>query len=169
MTHKQCWSATWGGLKKPNSELTETSVKGERTDRKVRIQFRYSGLVCVVLCATLAFAKSPKIAKDLDDVPGGQLVDVIVQYRVQPRKAHFDRVAAKGGSLKKDLRGVIRGAAFSIRKDALEDLTKDPDVAYITPDRQLGSTSTTDYYDQAVLAQYGWGLGYDGTGVGVAV
>src|SRR5262250_660587 len=143
MTHKQCWSATWGGYKKPSSETTELAVKGERTDRKVRFQFRHSVLLCLVLCVNIAFAKSPKISKDLDDAEDGQTVDVIVQYRVQPGKAHFDRVGARGGVLKKDLRGVIRGAAFTVKKNSLEDLAHDPDVRYISPDRPLGSTSTT--------------------------
>ena len=145
-------------------------MKCEKTDRKVRFQFRYSALLCLILCANVAFAKSPKISKDLQDTPDGQSLDVIVQYKVQPGKSHFDRVASRGGALKKDLRGVIRGAAFSVKSESLDELANDPDVAYISPDRPLGSTSTTtDFYDQAVSAPYAWALGYDGTGVGVAV
>ena len=170
MTHKQCWSATWGGFKKSDSKATELAMRGERTDRKVRFQFRYSALLCLILCAMMAFAKSPKISKDLQDTHDGQTVDVIVQYRVQPGKSHFDRVTSRGGALKKDLRGVIHGAAFSVKSDSLEDLANDPDVTYISPDRPLGSTAvTTDNYDQAVLAPYAWSLGFDGTGIGVAV
>src|SRR6266700_7558759 len=170
MTHKQCCSATWGGFKKSDSKATEVAIKGERTDRKVRFQFRYSALLCLILCTTMAFAKSPKISKDLQDKPGGQSIDVIVQYKVQPGKSHFDRVTSRGGTLKKDLRGVIHGAAFSVKSDSLDDLASDPDVTYISPDRALGSTSTTtDFYDQAVVAPYAWSLGYDGAGVGVAV
>jgi len=170
MTHKQCWSATWGGYRKPSSRATEITIKRERTDRKVRFQIRDSVLLCLILCATIAFAKSPKISKDLDDTHDGESVDVIIQYRVPPGKSHFDRIASKGGVLKADLRGVIRGAAFTVKKDALEDLANDPDVTYISPNRPLASTAVAnDYYDQAVLAPYGWGLAYDGTGVGVAV
>jgi len=145
-------------------------MKGERTDRKVRVQFRCTALLCVVLCAAFGFAESHKISKDLKRVAAGQSVDVIVQYRVQPGKSHFDRTAKRGGTLKKDLRGVIRGGVFSVKTDSLDELASDPDVLYISPDRPLGSTATaTDYYDQAVLAPYAWGLGYDGAGVGVAV
>ena len=140
MTHKQCWSATWGGYRKPSSEAPETAVKHERTDRKVRFQFRYSALLCLILCAEMALAKSPKISKDLDDKQDGDSVEVIVQYRVQPGKSHFDRVASMGGALKKDLRGVIRGAAFTVKKNTLEDLANDPDVSYISPNRPLAST-----------------------------
>ncbi len=170
MTHKQCSSAAWGGTKKSDPKAKELAVKGERTDRKVRFQFRYSALLCLILCATMAFARSPKISKDLQDTHSGQTVDVIVQYNVQPGKSHFDRVASRGGVLKKDLRRVIHGAAFSVKSESIEDLANDPDVSYISPDRPLASTAlTTDYYDQAVSAPYAWALGYDGTGVGVAV
>ena len=137
MTHKQCWSATWGGYRKPSSRATEITIKRERTDRKVRFQIRDSVLLCLILCATIAFAKSPKISKDLDDTHDGESVDVIIQYRVPPGKSHFDRIASKGGVLKADLRGVIRGAAFTVKKDALEDLANDPDVTYISPNRPL--------------------------------
>ncbi len=57
-----------------------------------------------------------------------------------------------------------------MKSESIEDLANDPDVSYISPDRPLASTAlTTDYYDQAVSAPYAWALGYDGTGVGVAV
>src|SRR5437867_9186807 len=114
MAHKQSSSATWGGVKNPGQrrpELLETRKAG--TDRRVRDQFHLAGVLVLVLCASLAFGKSSKIAKDLKD-RDGDTVDVIVQYRVQPGKAHFDRVAAHGGTLKKDLRGAIHGAAFSV-------------------------------------------------------
>ena len=145
-------------------------MKRERTDRKVPMPFRFAGLLCLVLCATLAFAKPSKIAKDLGRGSDDGSVDVIVQYRVHPGQAHFDRVAARGGHLKADLRGAIHGAAFTVSKKKLEELAEDPDVTYISPDRPLGSTAaTSDYYDQAVLAPYAWTLGLDGSGVGVAV
>jgi serine protease AprX len=170
MKRKQCWSAVWGGVMKTNSRLSQLlGTEGEPADR-VASKFRYVALLCLVLAANVAFGKSPKVSKDLQDVPAGQSVDVIVQYRVNPGQAHFDRVKARGGSVKRDLRGAIHGAAFTVNSNSLSDLADDPDVAYISPDRPLGSTSvTSDFYDQAVLAPYGWSLGYDGSGIGVAV
>src|SRR5215471_15749089 len=111
MTHKQCSSATWGGYRTSISKTKEIEIKGERTDRKVRFQFRCSALVCLALCATLVFGEPGKISKDVKRGAAGQSIDVIVQYRVEPGKSHFDRVTKRGGTLKKDFRGVIRGAA----------------------------------------------------------
>ena len=61
----------------------------------------------------------------------------------------------------------------SLPASALAGLAADPDVAYIAPDRPLYSTGNgspvLDYHTDTVNAPVAWGLGLDGTGVGVAV
>jgi serine protease AprX len=126
----------------------------------------------IALLGCLLFALpvlAEKLAKDLPNSEDNTFQDVIVQYRVRPTAAHFDRVKAKGGRLNKDLRGAINGAAFHVPVSELKHLSDDPDVLYVSPDRPLYATAgTTDYYDNAVNASYGWNLGLDGTGVGIA-
>jgi serine protease AprX len=126
-------------------------------------------LCAIVLTASLAFAGSRKLSRELENVQPGSTIDVIVQYKQVPTEAHYQRMKGRGGLEKARLHS-IKAAAFSLPVSALRDLDADPDVAYVSPDRPVGSTaSTPDFYDTAVNAAYGWGLGYDGTGIGVAV
>jgi len=140
---------------------------------------RFLMLCAMILCASLAFGQSSKLSKDLQNLPSGSSANVIVQYKQVPGQIQFDRVSANGGSLKRQL-AKFKGAAFSVPAASLQAVANDPDITHISPDRQLSPTSivwgdggttpsTTDYYDQAVIATYGWGSGLDGTGIGVAV
>jgi serine protease AprX len=126
--------------------------------------------LCLILLSALpAFARHPKFSADLDDSNGSASVNVIVQYSQTPTQKQFDGVRTRGGHLNRRL-GTLRGAAFSVPASALRDLANDPDVTYISPDRPLRATSTTtDFYDQAVNAPYAWSMGLDGSGIGVAV
>ena len=51
--------------------------------------------------------------------------------------------------------------------DEVEALANDSDVDSIVPDRPVQSAN--DYYEAAVGGDWGQNLGYDGTGIGVAV
>src|SRR5438552_6171213 len=111
-----------------------------------------------LLAAGTSFAdgKKHKLSKDLDAVKGGHngaTVDVIIQFNQTPTNAHHQKVQNKGGVLKAKL-GVIKGAHYSVPTGSLEDLEKDPDVAYISPNRSLSGTasSTLDYGPESVNA-----------------
>ena len=128
-------------------------------------------LVLVMFAASFCLADSSKLAKELRSQNGTNRVDVIVQYRVSPTAAHFGRVTAAGGSLNRDLRGAIHGAAFSVPASALSHLADDPDVLYVAPDRPLHASvysNNPDYYESAAFAQSAWNQ-YSGAGVGIAV
>src|SRR5258705_1981956 len=104
----------------------------------------------------LADGKKHKLSKDLDAVKGGHngaTVDVIIQFNQTPTDAHHQKVQNKGGVLKTKL-DVIKGAHYSVPTGSLEDLEKDPDVAYISPNRSLSgtATSTLDYSPESVNA-----------------
>ena len=137
---------------------------------------RTSLTVClVILTASLASAGSPKMAKDLSGKKGSAQVDVIVQFTQSPTARHHQKVLSKGGTLKNAL-GLVNGGSYSVPASALAALAADPDVAYISPDRSVASTGSAvdtnavpDYYLLTLNAQFASGLGYDGTGVGVAV
>jgi serine protease AprX len=125
-----------------------------------------------LLAAALSFAdgKKHKLSNDLDALKGGHdgaTVDVIIQFNQTPTAAHHHKVQSKGGVLKTNL-DFIKGAHYSVPTGSLEALENDPDVAYVSPDREV--YGTLDYVTSAVGAPTAW-FTYSlfGTGVGVAV
>ena len=65
---------------------------------------------------------------------------------------------------------IIKAVVAVMPAAKLNSLAANNEVSYISPDRDLASASTTtDFYDSALNAPYAWQLGYDGTGIGVAV
>ena len=78
-----------------------------------------------------------KVASELQSAQAGAHVDVIVQFRTPPSALHHQRVANRGGKLKSEFGGIIRGAAYSMPASAVADLARDPEVTYITPDRPV--------------------------------
>src|SRR5579863_2946165 len=110
-----------------------------------------------------------KIAKDIDRRHPHDLVDVIVQITVTPTAAHYQRVAARGATVKTRLH-TIKAAAFRLPVSALAKLEKDPDVVYVSPDRAVSLKNSYESFASAVeadVAEQQYGL--DGTGIGVAV
>jgi serine protease AprX len=144
--HKRCWSAIWGG--------------------------RVILLCALMLSSSLARAGSPKMSKDLAGIVASGQVNVIVQYTQAPSARHHQKVLRRGGLLKREL-GVVKGGAYRMPASALAALAADPEVAYITPDRPMSvtanSSATLDYHTATINAPYAWGLGYNGSGIGVAV
>ena len=129
---------------------------------KVTSRIGYLALSCL-MCASLAFAAPRRISKDLKKQSSQQWVNVIVQYRIPPTQAISPESwlrAAVTAELARDQR-----RAFTVKGSSLTALTKDPDVAYVSPDRTVRATATvTDYYDQAVLAPYAWSKNLLGMG-----
>jgi serine protease AprX len=139
--------------------------------RVTRATFRTSHLAlsCLILCASVALAAPRRVSKDLKQQSSAQWVNVIVQYRVPPTPTNFAKVFAKGGVLQRNF-PAINASVFTVKGSSLAALTKDPNVAYVTPDRTVRATATvTDLYDQAVLAPYAWSKSLTGRGIGVAV
>src|SRR6266568_45315 len=124
-----------------------------------------------LLAAGSSFAdgKKHKLSKDLDSLKGGHsgaTVDVIIQFNQTPTAAHHQKVQSKGGVLKTNL-DFIKGAHYSVPVDSLDALADDPDVVYISPDRDV--SGSLDNTAAAVNAKVAWQSGWDGTGIGVAV
>lgn len=132
-------------------------------------------MVCaLVLSASLAFAGSSKISKDLEAKKASDQVNVIVQFRHVPTAMHHAKVMDMGGRKTREL-GRFKGGAYKIPASALAELAADPEVVYISPDRPLrgagtGSTATViDYHTDTVNAPAAWAQGLNGTGIGVAL
>ena len=65
---------------------------------------------------------------------------------------------------------LINSVALNLKSDSLAVLANDPNVVHVSVDHQVFETSTTtDFYDQAVNAPYAWSAGLDGSGIGVAI
>ena len=127
---------------------------------------RTNHLIAAFLLAGLAFAKHPKVAKDLDDIDPNTTVSVIVQFKQKATEAHHQKVRNKGGNDKGEL-SAIKGGAYSMPAGKIAELAGDPDVAYISPDRSV--SGAMDYTALAVGADVALAYGYDGKNIGVAV
>ena len=131
-------------------------------------------LLACFLLGKPAFAKHSKIAAELDAANPDSDVDVIVQFTQTPTARHHAKVLNRGGQLKCEL-GVVKGGAYKLRASKLAELANDPEVAHISVDHSLRGTAKApagamlDYYDAAVNARFGWQMGLDGSGIGVAV
>ena len=124
-------------------------------------------LVVVLAFASVATARKDKLAPELQSATSANNVNVIVRYKVAPEAQHQQRISAHQGQVTKDLR-MLQDFAVTIPASQLDDLSNDDDVAYIAPDRQVGAF----FFDTpapAVLAQYAWSQGLDGSNIAVAV
>lgn len=129
------------------------------------------GILFALLCATSWASEperghGPKTSPELNRLDPGATVDVIVQYRVRPTDAHFDRVHRLGGTDKRRFTQ-LPGAAFTLPASAIEELANDPDVSYISVDRKVHSH--LDLSAATIGAPATWSAGYTGAGIGVAI
>ena len=138
---------------------------------KISSALRHLSLTGLVLLASMASAAGhPKLSRELAGVPKGQPVKVIVQYTA-PTERDFARAQtrAKDGMSPKRL-SLINSASLTVDSDSLSSFENDANVAHVSIDHQVFETSTTtDFYDQAVNAAYAWSSNLDGSGIGVAV
>ncbi|MGH9629965.1 MAG: hypothetical protein ACRD7E_16730, partial [Bryobacteraceae bacterium] len=127
-----------------------------------------------VLLAAISFLTAPavatdagKVATDVSAHARGNSVDVIIQFKETPTERHHDKIRGKGGQLTKDLSRAIRGGLYSIPLSQLNELSADPAIEYISPDRPL--QAATDYAAPVVGAEMARKHNWDGKAIGVAV
>jgi serine protease AprX len=97
------------------------------------------------------------------------MVTVIVQYRQMPASSHLRDMRNGGATIKSQLH-TIRAVTMRVPVSMLAVLAKNPNVAYITPDRPVSLTASNEDYTTAVEADVAAAqFAEDGTGVGVAV
>jgi len=123
-------------------------------------------LLILMLTAGLAFAQPLKLSKDLVGKDLGARVDIIVQFKRTPTEVHHQKVRSRGGQLKSEL-SIVKAGCYSLPAGALESLAADPEVSYITPDRQV--QASLDYAETTTNANIALQYGWDGTGIGIAV
>jgi serine protease AprX len=108
-----------------------------------------------------------KLAPDLVVPHGDRPLDVIVQFTSTPTERHHDKIRRRGGELKHDLSGALNGAHYTIPAQNVAELSQDPEVAYISPNRSVHAM--LDYANPAVNANIARQYGWDGRGVGIAL
>ena len=111
---------------------------------------------------------SPDLAQTLTSGTSGE-VDLIVTFKEQARGRHLANRAwnAKNVRVTHDL-SFINSAAIRIPISEVASIAADPEVEYITPDRDLGPTLNKGR--AAIQQEMQWNiLGYDGYGIRVAV
>ncbi len=152
----------------------ELQTDGVQKKKETPMRTKTHLIAVVFTLVAVASASNQKLAPELQNRTNRDSVDVIVQFHSRLTARHHQMVASHGGHLKHEL-GLVKAAAYSVPAAALTSLAKDPDVAYISPDRPLkgmgtvSSITALDYHTDTVNAPYGWGLGLDGTGIGVAI
>jgi len=134
-------------------------------------------LICALLAsATIAVADDSKIAPDLRGYKSKTPVSVIVQYA--PGTSFqcsgllgllgcvVGDVLNLGGSLL-SLVPIVNGLVASLDGNAIQKLSNQSNVLYISPDRPLSLLADTP--GPAVNAQAAWSSNYTGSGVSVAL
>lgn len=124
-------------------------------------------LLFTLIAVQIAFAGT-KLSPDLP-TSGFQLVEVIVQFTGSNQPNNYNNnvnLFALNGQIKTKL-PAINAVHMTLPAWALPFLQSIPSVKYISPNRTL--KRTLDITTQSVNANLAWNLGWDGTGVGVAV
>jgi serine protease AprX len=133
---------------------------------------RVVGLALLVLSAMPSYAgPTAKFSRDLEQRAAGanSMVTVIVQYRQMPTNSSIRTMQLGGAAIKSNLH-TIRAVTMRVPVSMLAKLAKDPNVAYITPDRPVSMTWGNEDYSTAVEADVAAAqFALDGTGVGVAI
>jgi serine protease AprX len=125
-----------------------------------------SVLVVLFALASSAAADDRKLSPELRNQTGSNAVNVIVQFNAPPTVDDENKVSKHGGKSSGSL-SLVNGMQISLPANQASDLSNEASVKFISPDRlvkvSLANTA------QATNAPYAWGLGLDGSGVGVAV
>jgi len=124
-------------------------------------------LCALILTAGFAFGQSSKISKDLASLPSSASVNVVVQYFSTPTSSDLDAAKSVGAANGKKL-GLIKSYNWTVLQGNVKNLVaNDANIKYVSLDRPL--QGAMNYAVPAVGADMARILGYDGTGVGIAV
>lgn len=161
-------------MKKGKSSQGMNSGKPARAGSGLRIAVwgGVLGVAAMALLAMPAYGQMRKFSRDINEAvtPKGT-VKVIVQYRNMPTASALTGLKGNGARIGFKLH-TIGAMAMEVPVGMLEALEKDPNVAYVTPDRQVSLTANpqTEEFATAIQADIAASTyAFDGTGIGVAV
>lgn len=113
-----------------------------------------------------------KFSPDLHQrVDANGMVTVIVQHRQMPSDAHLKSMQGRGATVKSKFH-TIHAVTMRVPVSMLAELAKDPNVKYVTPDRnqKMAANPATEEFATAVEADVAASqYGFNGTGIGVAL
>ncbi|HZD30773.1 MAG TPA: S8 family serine peptidase, partial [Candidatus Angelobacter sp.] len=127
---------------------------------------RSGWLLALIFIPILVAAQASKLSPELQSASGMRAVPVIVQYKNVPVTTQRGAIQTRNGQVVGQL-AVINGMQASVPAASLAALAADPSVAYVSPDRVVRGHMNNAA--PAVMANYGWGLGLNGSKIGVAV
>jgi serine protease AprX len=124
-------------------------------------------LIAILSMAGLVSGQSKKISPDLQAANPNSNVDVIVQYYNSPNSRELSVANSLGANNGKHL-GLVGAYKWTMQPGNVQNLiSQDPNIKYVSPDRPL--KGAMNFAVPAVNADVAHYLGYDGTGIGVAV
>ena len=120
----------------------------------------------MVLLPAMFLGNDAKLAPELKQKMSDGMVAVIVQYNSVPGKAQLAGIQRWGGKPGVNL-SLINAVSAQLPTSAIVPLSNEDAVTYISPDRSVRAQA--DNAAPAVLADYAWSRGFDGSGIGIAV
>lgn len=128
---------------------------------------RISLLIVILAMTELAFGQSPKLSPDLQALGPNTNANVIVQYKNAPTSDELNTAKGMGAANGKGL-GLVKAYTWTMSSRAAQNLVnQDSNVKYVSLDRPL--KGSMNFAVPAVNADMARTMGFDGTGVGVAV
>src|SRR6266568_5293299 len=114
------------------------SYRGNRKIKRSAIWgMRTAVLLLVLLTASWSAAQSSKMSKDLQAVPSGTTVNVVVQYYNPPTTTDVNAAKGVGASNGKAV-GLVKGYRWTMSQGNVPSLiSKDSNIKYISLDRPL--------------------------------
>lgn len=165
-------SAAWGGGNNDSSDKGGQS--GQQPSARAFVSHGARSAISLIACLMLLVASAAagsKLSPDLQALSSSTKTNVVIQYYNPPTSTDTNYATSVGASFKKAL-GLVKGQGFaSMSPTAAAKLASlNPNVKYISVDRPLQMASSTDsVMNVTVNANLARAMGYDGTGVGVAV
>src|SRR6266567_3208420 len=137
-------------------------------------------LLLLTLTSVSSFGQHRKLSPELEEKRGNisafvrqqapeELIDVIVQARPGASLLkHRQKIVSLGAAHRSSL-DIINGSVFRLPASMLPLLEQDPDIAYVSPDRNTIHLSQEDFVLDATQSSAVINAGYTGNGVGVAI
>ncbi|MDZ4802181.1 MAG: S8 family peptidase [Bryobacteraceae bacterium] len=123
-----------------------------------------AALLSLALAGSALGIPAGKLAPDLPAT--GDSIDVLVQYATTPSLGDFLKVLKKGGKVRRVF-AKLRFASYTMSASAIHELSNDPNVHYISPNRTV--RPHLEFAGPAVGVDLARRAGFTGAGLRVAV
>ncbi|MBC8164889.1 MAG: S8 family serine peptidase, partial [Bryobacteraceae bacterium] len=130
-----------------------------------------AGAVLLIFAAGADAKRIDKIAPDLK--AGDEAQDYIVRYKDNRNVDAVNKFEKRKGQLRQELK-LIQSEVQNLSGAAVSELSDDPDVEYISPNRMVGASAVADpavvdYFYETSTAKIARSYGFTGKNIGVAI